>query len=319
MTWNRSHLLDLQSLSAADLTLILDTARAFKRVGEREVKKVSTLRGKTVINLFVEPSTRTRISFELAAVRLSADVINFTAEASSLRKGETLRDTVRNLEALNADFIILRHGASGAPHFLSRFARAHIINAGDGAHEHPTQGLLDVFTIREHKGRIDGLKVTILGDILYSRVARSNLWALLKLGAKVTLCGPPTLVPRQFEQLGCRVVWNLEEALRDADVVNLLRIQHERQRKTMFPSIGEYVALFGLNQARLRLLKPDALIMHPGPINRGVEIESEIADGTQSVILEQVANGLAVRMAVLYLVAGADPVGAERAASGMGD
>ncbi len=256
------------------------------------------------MNLFVEPSTRTRISFELAAVRLSADVVNFSAEASSLKKGETLRDTIRNLEALNADIIILRHSASGAPHYLARFASAHIINAGDGAHEHPTQGLLDTFTIRERKGRVAGLNVTILGDILYSRVARSNIWALLKLGAKVTLCGPPTLVPKVFEQFGCRVTWNLEEALRDADVVNLLRIQHERQRVTMFPSLGEYTALFGLNQARMKWVKPDALIMHPGPINRGVEIEGEIADGPQSVILEQVTNGLAVRMAVLFLVNG---------------
>ncbi len=314
MNWNRQHLLDLQSLSEADITLILDAARDFRSFGERDVKKASTLRGKTVVNLFVEPSTRTRISFELAALRLSADVINFTAEASSLKKGETLRDTIRNLEALDADFIIMRHGASGAPHFLARFARAHVVNAGDGAHEHPTQGLLDVFTIRERKGRIRGLKVTILGDILYSRVARSNIWALLKLGADVTLCGPPTLVPRVFEKLGCRVVWNIEEAIRDADVVNLLRIQHERQRKSMFPSIGEYASLFGLNQARLKLLKPDALIMHPGPINRGVEIESEIADGPQSVILEQVSNGLAVRMAVLSLLRGATkeaPAGAE--------
>lgn len=304
MSWNRRHLLDLQSLSAEELTVILDTARSFKAINERAIKRVPPLRGKTVVNLFVEPSTRTRISFELAALRLSADVINFSAEASSLKKGETLRDTVRNLEALNADIIILRHSASGAPHYLSRFAKAHIVNAGDGAHEHPTQGLLDTFTIREKKGGIAGLNVTILGDILYSRVARSNIWALLKLGARVTLCGPPTLVPKVFEQFGCRVTWNLKEALRDADVVNLLRIQHERQRVTMFPSLGEYTALFGLNQARLQWLKPDVLIMHPGPINRGVEIESEIADGDRSVILEQVTNGLAVRMAVLFLVNG---------------
>lgn len=307
MIWNRRHLLDLQSLSSEEINLILDVAREFRAVGERDVKKVSALQGKTVVNLFVEPSTRTRISFELAALRLSADVINFTAEASSLKKGETLKDTVRNLEAMNADFIILRHGASGAPHFLSRFARSHVINAGDGAHEHPTQGLLDAFTIRERKGRIAGLKVTILGDILYSRVARSNIWALKKLGADVTLCGPPTLVPRVFEQMGCRVTWNVEEAIRGADVVNLLRIQHERQRKTMFPSIGEYASLFGLNQARMSLLHPEALIMHPGPINRGVEIESELADGGRSVILEQVTNGLAVRMAVLYLINGGRP------------
>ncbi len=304
MTWTRRHLLDLQSLTAEELTVILDTARSFKAINGRSIKRVPPLRGKTVVNLFVEPSTRTRISFELAAVRLSADVINFSAEASSLKKGETLRDTIRNLEALNADIIILRHSASGAPHYLARFASAHIINAGDGAHEHPTQGLLDTFTIRERKGRVAGLNVTILGDILYSRVARSNIWALLKLGAKVTLCGPPTLVPKVFEQFGCRVTWDLEEALRDADVVNLLRIQHERQRVTMFPSLGEYTALFGLNQARMKWVKPDALIMHPGPINRGVEIEGDIADGPQSVILEQVTNGLAVRMAVLFLVNG---------------
>ena len=304
MTWNRSHLLDLQSLSVAELTAILDTARAFKAINERSIKRVPPLRGKTVVNLFVEPSTRTRISFELAALRLSADVINFSAEASSLKKGETLRDTIRNLESLNADIIILRHGASGAPHYLARFARAHIINAGDGAHEHPTQGLLDAFTIRERKGHVAGLNVTILGDILYSRVARSNIWALLKLGAKVTLCGPPTLVPKVFERFGCRVIWDLQEALKDADVVNLLRIQHERQRVTMFPSLGEYTALFGLTQARMKWVKPDALIMHPGPINRGVELEGDIADGAQSVILEQVTNGLAVRMAVLFLVNG---------------
>jgi aspartate carbamoyltransferase catalytic subunit len=306
MNWNRRHLLDLESLSAEELTLLLDTSRHFKALGERPKKKFPALVGKTVINLFVEPSTRTRISFELAAVRLSADVINFTAEASSLKKGETLKDTIRNLESLQADFVILRHSASGAPHFLSRFAKAHIVNAGDGAHEHPTQGLLDTFTVREKKGRVAGLNVTILGDILYSRVARSNIWALVKLGAKVTLCGPPTLVPKQLESFhpNVRVTWNLEEALRDADVVNLLRIQHERQRVTMFPSVGEYAALFGLNPARMKWVKPDALIMHPGPINRGVEIESDIADGTQSVILEQVTNGLAVRMAVLFLLNG---------------
>ncbi len=306
MTWNRRHLLDLQSLSTEELTLILDTSRHFKALGERPKKKVPALLGKTVINLFVEPSTRTRISFELAAVRLSADVVNVSAEASSLKKGESLKDTILNLEALQADFVILRHSASGAPHFLSRFAKAHIVNGGDGAHEHPTQGLLDVFTIRERKGPIAGLNVTILGDILYSRVARSNIWALIKLGAKVTLCGPPTLVPKQLESLhpNVRVTWNLESALRGADVVNLLRIQHERQRVTMFPGIGEYAALFGLNPARMGWVKPDALIMHPGPINRGVEIESDVADGDQSVILEQVTNGLAVRMAVLFLLNG---------------
>jgi aspartate carbamoyltransferase catalytic subunit len=257
-----------------------------------------------VVNLFIEPSTRTRISFELAALRLTADVINFTAEASSLKKGETLKDTARNLEALNADIIIIRHSATGAPHFLSRFLAASVVNAGDGAHEHPTQALLDAFTIREKKGRIEGLNVTILGDILYSRVARSNIWALTRLGARVTLCGPSTLVPRVFEQMGCRVTYNVDEAVAGADIINLLRIQHERQRKTMFPSINEYTSLFGLNKARLARTKPDALIMHPGPINRGVEIDSEIADCGRSVILEQVTNGLAVRMAVLFLING---------------
>src|SRR6266567_322259 len=249
MTWNRKHLLDIESLSAEEIITVLDTARAFKAVGERAIKKVPALRGKTVVNLFVEPSTRTRISFELAEQRLSADIINFTAEASSFKKGETLKDTARNLEALNADFIIMRHSASGAPHFLARVLTASVINAGDGAHEHPTQALLDVFTIRERKGKIEGLKVTILGDILYSRVARSNIWALLKLGASVTLCGPSTLVPRVFEQLGCRVTYDVDEAIAEADVINLLRIQHERQRQTMFPSIGEYTNLFGLTQA----------------------------------------------------------------------
>src|SRR6202008_170971 len=304
MSWNRKHLLDIESLSAGEITTVLDTARSFKAVGERAIKKVPALRGKTVVNLFVEPSTRTRISFELAAQRLSADVVNFSAEASSLKKGETLKDTARNLEALNADIIVIRHSASGAPHFLARFLRASVVNAGDGAHEHPTQALLDAFTIREKKGKIAGLKVTILGDILYSRVARSNIWALTKLGAQVTLCGPSTLVPRVFEQMGCRVTHNMDEAIRNADIINLLRIQHERQRKTMFPSLNEYATLFGLNRERLKLTKPDALIMHPGPINRGVEIDSEIADCARSVILDQVTNGLAVRMAVLFLING---------------
>src|ERR1700734_1696164 len=278
MNWTKKHLLDIQSLTADEIVTVLDTAKAFKAVGERAIKKVPALRGKTVVNLFVEPSTRTRISFELAAQRLTADIINFSAEASSLKKGETLKDTARNLEALNVDIIVMRHSASGAPHFLARFLEASVINAGDGAHEHPTQALQDAFTIREHKEKIAGLNVTILGDILYSRVARSNIWALTKLGAKVTLCGPSTLVPRVFEQMGCRVPYTVEEAIREADIINLLRIQHERQRKTMFPSINEYTTLFGLNKARLAKTKPDALIMHPGPINRGVEIDSEIAD-----------------------------------------
>jgi aspartate carbamoyltransferase catalytic subunit len=304
MIWNRKHLLDIQSLTAEEIMTVLDTALAFKAVGQRSIKKVPALRGKTVINLFVEPSTRTRISFELAAQRLTADIINFSAEASSLKKGETLRDTARTLQALNADIIVMRHSASGAPHFLARFLRASVVNAGDGAHEHPTQALLDCFTIREKKGKIAGLNVTILGDILYSRVARSNIWALTKLGARVTLCGPATLVPKVFEQMGCRVTYNVDDAIEDADIINLLRIQHERQRKTMFPSIGEYTSLFGLTKARLARTKPEALIMHPGPINRGVEIDSEIADSNRSLILDQVTNGLAVRMAVLFLING---------------
>tara|TARA_B100000287_G_C20520886_1_gene736944 strand:- start:92 stop:1024 length:933 start_codon:yes stop_codon:yes gene_type:complete len=304
MSWNQKHLLDIEGLSAQELTAVLDTAREFKAVGERDIKKTPALQGKTVVNFFVEPSTRTRVSFELSAKRLSADIINFSADASSFQKGESLKDTARNLEALNADIIIIRHKAPGAPHFLSRFLDSHVINAGDGAHEHPTQALLDVFTIREKKKAINNLNVTILGDILYSRVARSNIWALRKLGANVTLCGPSTLVPRIFEETGCRVTYDIEEALEGADVINLLRIQHERQRKTMFPSIGEYSRLFGLNRSRLALTKPDAIIMHPGPINRGVEIESEIADGERAVILEQVTNGIAVRMAALYLVSG---------------
>src|ERR1700749_2766509 len=255
MPWNRKHLLDIESLSAEEIITVRDTARSFKAVGERAIKKVPALRGKTVVNLFVEPSTRTRISFELAEQRLSADIINFSAEASSFKKGETLKDTALNLQALNADFIVIRHSASGAPHFLSRVVGARVINAGDGAHEHPTQALLDAFTIRERKGKIAGLNVTILGDILYSRVARSNIWLLTKLGAKVTLCGPATLVPRVFERMGCRVTHDVDEAIRDADVINLLRIQHERQRKTMFPSIGEYTNLYGLNKARFARTK----------------------------------------------------------------
>ncbi|HEY3864324.1 MAG TPA: aspartate carbamoyltransferase catalytic subunit [Verrucomicrobiae bacterium] len=304
MAWNRKHLLDIESLSAEEILTVLDTALAFKAVGQRAIKKVPALRGRTVVNLFVEPSTRTRISFELAAQRLTADVINFSAEASSLKKGETLKDTARNLAALNASIIVIRHSASGAPHFLARFLEASVINAGDGAHEHPTQALLDAFTIREKKGRIEGLNITILGDILYSRVARSNIWAMTKLGARVTLCGPSTLVPKVFEKLGCRVTYDVDEAIAGADIINLLRIQHERQRKTMFPGLGEYTKLFGLTHARLARARPEALIMHPGPINRGVEIDSQIADSERSLIIDQVTNGLAVRMAVLFLING---------------
>jgi aspartate carbamoyltransferase catalytic subunit len=300
-TWNRKDLITIEELSAEELKLVLDTATAFKQVGTREVKKVPSMRGQTLVNFFVEPSTRTRTSFELAAYRLSADVVNISATTSSLQKGETLKDTAKNLEALHADVIVLRHTAAGAPRFLAERLEASIINAGDGAHEHPTQALLDTFTIREKRGTIEGLHVVIVGDILFSRVARSNIWALLKLGARVTLVGPSTLVPRTFEKMGVAVSRNLDEVLPTADVVNLLRIQHERQRKEYFPSLGEYVTFFGLTQKRAALLKPDCLIMHPGPINRGVEIDSELADSPRSVILEQVTNGLAVRMAVLYL------------------
>ena len=303
-TWNRKDLVGVQELSAEEIIHVLDTAAAFKEVGERSIKKVPSLRGKTMVNLFIEPSTRTRTSFELAAKRLSADVINIDTSASSIAKGETLKDTALNLQALNADIIVIRHKAAGAAHFLGSRLTSSVINAGDGAHEHPTQALLDAFTIREKKGQIKGLKVTILGDILYSRVARSNIWLLTKLGAEVTLSGPATLVPRRFEEFGCRVTYDIDEAIAEADVINLLRIQHERQRKTMFPSLGEYTAMFGLNKERFARTKPDAMIMHPGPINRGVEIDSEIADCNRAVILQQVTNGLAVRMAVLFLCGG---------------
>src|SRR5438270_1025193 len=304
MKWNRKDLVGLRDLSTEEIVFILDTADAFKHVGTREIKKVPALRGKTLINFFIEPSTRTRTSFELAAHRLSADVINIAAMTSSLTKGETLKDTARNLEALHADILVLRHSSAGAPQFLAQRLKSSVINAGDGAHEHPTQGLLDVYTIRERRGKIDKLHVVIVGDILFSRVARSNIFGLTKLGARVTLVGPSTLVPREFEKLGVAVSHKIDNVLPDADVVNLLRIQHERQRKEYFPGIGEYASLFGLTKARAKLLKPDCLVMHPGPINRGIEIDSEVADGNQSVILNQVTNGLAVRMAVLYLCGG---------------
>jgi aspartate carbamoyltransferase catalytic subunit len=302
--WNRKDLLGLRELSPEEINFILETADAFKQVGTREIKKVPALRGKTLINFFVEPSTRTRTSFELAAHRLSADVINISATTSSLTKGETLKDTARNLQALHADILVLRHSSAGAPQFLAERLKSSVINAGDGAHEHPTQGLLDIYTIRDKRGKIDNLHVVIVGDILFSRVARSNIFGLTKLGARVTLVGPSTLVPREFEKLGVTVSNQIDKVLPDADVVNLLRIQHERQRKEYFPGIGEYTTLFGLTKERAKSLKPDCLVMHPGPINRGVEIDSEVADGLQSVILDQVTNGLAIRMAVLYLCGG---------------
>jgi aspartate carbamoyltransferase catalytic subunit len=302
--WTRKDLTGLDELSADEITFLLDTARAFKGVGERSLKKVPALRGKTLVNFFVEPSTRTRTSFEVAAMRLSADVVNISATASSLQKGETLKDTALNLQALRADIIVLRHSSPGSSKFLAERLDSSIINAGDGAHEHPTQGLLDIFTIREKFGKIEDLHIAIVGDILFSRVARSNIFGLLKLGAKVTLVGPSTLVPKRFEKLGVRVSHRLDDILAEVDVVNLLRIQHERQRKEYFPGLGEYIALFGLTKSRAEKLKPGCLVMHPGPINRGVEIDSEVADGKQSVILEQVTNGIAVRMAVLYACAG---------------
>ena len=302
--WTRKDLTGLDELSAEEITFLLDTARAFKGVGERSLKKVPALRGKTLVNFFVEPSTRTRTSFEVAAMRLSADVVNISATASSLQKGETLKDTALNLQALRADIIVLRHSSPGSSKFLAERLDSSIINAGDGAHEHPTQGLLDIFTIREKCGKIKGLNIAIVGDILFSRVARSNIFGLLKLGAKVTLVGPSTLVPKSFEKLGVRISHRIDEILAEADVVNLLRIQHERQRKEYFPGLGEYISLFGLTKARAEKLKSSCLIMHPGPINRGVEIDSDVADGKQSVILEQVTNGIAVRMAVLYACAG---------------
>src|SRR3954449_242583 len=302
--WNRKDLLGIRELSARRIPFLRATADAFKQVGTRDVKKVPALRGKTLVNFFVEPSTRTRTSFELAATRLSADVINISANTSSLTKGETLKDTAKILEANHADLIVLRHSSAGAAQFLAERLRASVINAGDGAHEHPTQALLDLYTIRERRGSIAGLHVAIIGDILFSRVARSNIFALLKLGARVTLVGPSTLVPREFEKLGVTVSHRIDDVLPEVDVVNLLRIQHERQRREYFPGLGEYIRLFGLTKERAKLLKPDCLIMHPGPINRGVEIDSEVADGLQSVILDQVTNGLAVRMAVLYLCGG---------------
>src|SRR6202045_5282141 len=302
--WNRKDLLGLRELSSEEINFILETADAFKQVGAREIKKVPALRGKTLINFFVEPSTRTRTSFELAAHRLSADVINISATTSSLTKGETLKDTARNLQALHADILVLRHSSAGAPQFLAERLKSSIINAGDGAHEHPTQGLLDIFTIRRQKGRLENLTVGLVGDIAHSRVARSNIHGLLKLGAKVIVCGPPTLVPQSIIRLGGEVSFRLNDILPRCDVINMLRIQFERQRNGLFPSVHEYAHLFGMDSDRLKLAKPDILLLAPGPINRGVEITPEVADGPHSAILQQVTNGLAVRMAVLDLLCG---------------
>ncbi len=304
MDWTRKHLLGLEDLSKEEILYILDTAEGFKEVSTRSVKKVPALRGKVIVNLFFEVSTRTRISFELAGARLSADVLNFSGGASSTAKGESLADTARNIEAMGVDILVVRHPCAGAAEQLSRLVRSSVVNAGDGAHEHPTQALLDIFTIRSIKKRIEGLKVAIVGDISHSRVARSNFWGLQKLGAEVYAVGPPTMVPRSLERLGVRVCHNLDDLLPEIDVFNMLRLQLERQDAGLFPSIREYARLFGLNGDRMRRAKRDALVLHPGPINRGVEITPEVADGSHSVILNQVTNGLAVRMAVLYLISG---------------
>jgi aspartate carbamoyltransferase catalytic subunit len=307
MPWNRKDLVTIEDLSPEEIEQIFKVTAALKRTMGRSVKKLPALRGKTIVNLFLEPSTRTRIAFEVAATRLSADVISLDMAASSTTKGETLRDTAQNIQALKADMIVIRHSAAGSPLYLSRLLRIPVVNAGDGSHEHPTQALLDCFTLIERLGSLKGRKITILGDILFSRVARSNIWALTKLGAEVTLVGPSTLVPDWFTAMGVTVSHDLRSALADSDAVMLLRIQHERQTSTHFPSLGEYTSMFGLNRTRAGWLKPDAIIMHPGPINRGVEIDSELADSSRSVILDQVTNGIAVRMAVLYLCAGGSP------------
>jgi aspartate carbamoyltransferase catalytic subunit len=304
MSLKRKDLLGIRELSVEEVNLILETADSFKEVSGRDIKKVPTLRGKTVVNLFFEPSTRTRTSFELAAKRLSADVINFTTSTSSMVKGETLLDTASNIQAMRADFIVLRHPAAGAPHILARALQAAVINAGDGGHEHPTQALLDLFTLREKKREFRGLRVAIIGDISHSRVARSNIFALTKLGAEVRIAGPPTMIPRDIEHLGVSVFYNLDEALAGVDVIMMLRLQLERQGIALFPGIREYATCYGLTPERLRMASPDVLVMHPGPINRGVEISPEVADSVSSVILDQVTNGVAVRMAVLYLLSG---------------
>ena len=297
-------LLGIADMRPEEITLVLDTADAMKEIGLRPIKKVPALRGKTVVNLFFEPSTRTRTSFEIAEKRLSADTLNIAAATSSVVKGETLADTAMNLEAMHPDMIVLRHSSSGACHLLSRICRSAIINAGDGMHEHPTQALLDAFTIREHKKRLKGLKVAIVGDLLHSRVLRSNIHLLTKMGADVWVCGPPTLMPTDIRRFGVTPTSHVEEAVAGADVIMMLRIQLERMEGAYVPSLREYFSVFGMTEARLTLAKPDVMIMHPGPMNRGVEIASEVADGPYSVILEQVANGVAVRMAVLYLLAG---------------
>ena len=304
MAWDKKDLLGLEYLSAEEIITILDTARSFSEISTRPIKKVPALRGKTVVNLFYEPSTRTRASFELAEKRLSADIVNMNIATSSVKKGETLLDTVKNLCAYKIDVIVMRHAVSGSTLYLARNIDSSVVNAGDGQHEHPTQALLDIYTLREHLGNLKDKKVVIVGDIMHSRVARSNIWGLQKLGARVAVVGPPTLIPRQIEDMGVEVSYDLINALKDADAVNMLRIQREREKFSLFPSLKEYSKLFGLNIDKLKLLSPNLIVMHPGPINRGVELASNVADGPNSVILEQVTNGLAVRMAVLFLVTG---------------
>ncbi len=300
--WTRKHLLGLRELSEEEITFILDTARGFEEISKRSVKKAPPLRGKVVVNLFFEDSTRTRNSFTLAAQRLSADVVEFTKKVSSVSKGETLLDTARNLEALGIDIVVIRHEAAGAPKLLARSINACVVNAGDGYCEHPTQALLDTYTIRRKRGTLEGLKIAIVGDIAHSRVARSDMWAMTKLGAEVTFVGPPTLMPAEVSRLPVKVSYSLDEVIEHVDVVNMLRIQFERMGGNPFPSVREYSHYFGLTAERMKRAKPDITVMHPGPINRGLEVESEVADGPNSVILEQVTNGVAVRMAVLFLV-----------------
>ncbi len=304
MKFTKKDILGIKDLTVDEINLVLDTADSFIEVSTREIKKVPTLRGKTIVNLFFEASTRTRTSFEIAGKRLSADTVNISASTSSVVKGETLIDTARNLEAMNPDVIVIRHSAAGAPHMLARLVKQSIINAGDGAHEHPTQALLDMMTIREKKGKIAGLKVAIVGDIAHSRVARSNIYGLTKMGARVIVAGPAMMLPRNIEQMGVAVFDKLEDAIKGADIIMMLRIQLERQQQKIFPSLREYSNYFCLNKTNITLAKEDVLVMHPGPINRGIEIAPDIADGPYSVILDQVTNGVAVRMALLYLLTG---------------
>lgn len=303
--WTRKHLLGLEELTRAEIEAVLETAKSFKEVSSRDVKKVPALRGKTVVTLFFEPSTRTRVSFELAAKRLSADTLNIAASVSSTSKGETLLDTARNIEAMSVDAMVVRHATSGAPMILADGLKCSVINAGDGCREHPTQALLDMFTLQEKLGKIEGLRVGIVGDILHSRVARSNIWGLTKLGAKVTVCGPATLMPRGIETLGVDVCYDIKKVIKNSDAVIALRLQKERQQDKFLPSMREYARLFGINQTKLGEGSSNLVVMHPGPTNRGLELSAEVADGGQSVILDQVTNGVAVRMAVLYLVLGA--------------